>query len=232
MLSLDDVSTFYGRFEALRGVVLTVGAGEMVGMIGANGAGKTTMLRTICGLERNRKGRIVFDGEDISALSPQSRVRRGVVYCPEDRKLFGDMTVLENLEMGAYARSGEFRDNLAWIFDMFPVLAQKRFDRAGSLSGGQQQMLAIGRALMSRPRLLLFDEPSTGLAPLVAEQLMDVIQRLNRSGMTVLLVEQNVHLALEFVHRGYVLENGRIILEGSADDLRRNDEVRRSYLGA
>ena len=231
MLVLNNVSTFYGNFEALRGIGLSVHQGEMVGIIGANGAGKTTLMRTICGMERNLRGTILFDGEEISALSPRARVLRGVVYCPEDRKLFSDMTVHENLEMGAYVRPGDFSRNLARVLDIFPILAEKRTVLAGSLSGGQQQMLAIGRSLMSSPRLLLLDEPSTGLAPLIAEQLMGAIQALNRDGMTVLLVEQNVHLALEFVHRGHVLENGRISLEGSAQELIGNDEVRRSYLG-
>lgn len=231
MLVLDSVSTFYGNFEALRGISLSVAKGEMVGIIGANGAGKTTLMRTIGGMERNRRGQVMFEGEDISALLPRARVLRGVVYCPEDRKLFPDMSVLENLEMGAYVRPGSFKPNLGRILDLFPILAEKRSASASSLSGGQQQMLAIGRSLMSNPRLLLLDEPSTGLAPLVAEQLMCAIEALNQDGMTVLLVEQNVHLALEFVDRGYVLETGRISLEGSSEKLIGNDEVRRSYLG-
>jgi branched-chain amino acid transport system ATP-binding protein len=231
LLTLSDVSTFYGKFEALRGVELTVAKGEMVGIIGANGAGKTTLLRTICGLERNRRGSVVLEGEDISLLSPRARVVRGVVYCPEDRKLFSDMTVLENLEMGAHVKPHEFKRNLERILEVFPILAEKRSAAAGSLSGGQQQMLAISRSLMSNPKLVMFDEPSTGLAPLIAEQLMSVIQGLNREGMTVLLVEQNVHLALGFVSRAYALENGQIVLQGSAKELIGNDEVRRSYLG-
>lgn len=232
MLTLTDVSTYYGNFEALRSVSISVAQGEMVGVIGANGAGKTTLMRTVCGLERNRRGSITLDGEEISTLSPRARVQRGIVYCPEDRKLFADMTVLENLEMGAHVRPKEFRRNLARILDIFPILAEKRAVLAGSLSGGQQQMLAIGRSLMSSPALVMFDEPSTGLAPLVAEQLMKVIVDLNKEGMTVLLVEQNVHLALGFVARAYALENGRIVLHGSAAELAGNDEVRRSYLGA
>jgi len=232
VLTLSNVSTWYGNFEALRDVALTVGKGEMVGIIGANGAGKTTLMRTICGLERNRHGRLLLDDEDISALSPRARVLRGVVYCPEDRKLFPGMTVLENLEMGAHVKPKEFRRNAERVFEVFPILAERRGTAAGSLSGGQQQMLAIGRALMSSPRLIMFDEPSTGLAPIVAEQLMGVIQALNSEGTTVLLVEQNVHLALDFVSRAYALENGRIVLHGSAEELKGNDEIRRSYLGA
>jgi len=232
VLRLTDVSTYYGNFEALREVALTVSEGEMVAIIGANGAGKTTLMRTVCGLERNRRGSVILRGEDVSALSPRARVVRGVSYCPEDRKLFPGMTVLENLEMGAHVRPREFRRNLDRILQIFPILAQKRNAAAGSLSGGQQQMVAIGRSLMSSPRLIMFDEPSTGLAPIVAEQLMEVIQGLNREGMTVLLVEQNVHLALDFVSRAYALENGRIVLHGSAAELKDNDEIRRSYLGA
>lgn len=232
MLTLTNVSTYYGNFEAVRDVGLTIGRGEMVGIIGANGAGKTTLMRTICGLERNRGGNILLDGENISTLSPRARVMRGVVYCPEDRKLFLGMTVVENLEMGAHVRPKEFKRNLERVLDTFPILAEKRNTTAGSLSGGQQQMLAIGRSLMASPRLGMFDEPSTGLAPLVAEQLMEVIRSLNSEGMTVLLVEQNVHLALDFVSRAYALENGRIVLEGSAEELKGNDDVRRSYLGA
>lgn len=232
MLKLTDVSTYYGNFEALREVGLTVYEGEMVAIIGANGAGKTTLMRTVCGLERNRRGSVILRGEDVSALSPRARVVRGVSYCPEDRKLFPGMTVLENLEMGAHVRPREFRRNLDRILQIFPILAQKRNAAAGSLSGGQQQMVAIGRSLMSSPRLIMFDEPSTGLAPIVAEQLMEVIRGLNREGMTVLLVEQNVHLALDFVSRAYALENGRIVLHGSAAELKDNDEIRRSYLGA
>lgn len=231
MLALEQVSTFYGNFEALRGVSLTVENGEMVGIIGANGAGKSTLMRTICGLNRHKRGSLIFEGEDIARLGPVERVRRGIVYCPENRRLFGDMTVLENLEMGAYVVPGKTQDNLARVLDLFPALKERRRILARSLSGGQQQMLAVGRALMSDPRLFLCDEPSTGLAPLIAEQLMEVIEELNKQGMTVLLVEQNVHLALEFVDRCYILENGSIISSGTAQDLRDDDEIQRSYLG-
>lgn len=231
MLRLENVSTFYGNFEAVRSVSLRVNRGELVGIIGANGAGKTTVLRTICGLVRRGAGSIFLDEEEISDLSTEAQVARGLVYCPEDRKLFRDMTVLENLEMGAYSRPEGLRDNLARAFALFPVLAERRNVRAGALSGGQQQMLAIARTLMSGPRLVLFDEPSTGLAPIVAEQLMEVIGRLNRDGMTAILVEQNVNLALDFVSRSYVLENGRIVLEGPAEALRADERVKHSYLG-
>lgn len=231
MLALKDVSTYYRQFEALRSVSLEVEQGEMVGIIGANGAGKTTMLRTICGLERNRTGAIIFDREDVSRLDTVARAARGLIYCPENRKLFAHMTVRENLEMGAYLRPQKMADNLARVYDLFPSLAERQHVMARSLSGGQQQMLAIGRSLMSNPRLLLFDEPSTGLAPLIAEQLMSVITTLNKESMTVLLVEQNVSLALEFVNRGYVLENGRTVRSGSAQELRNDEEIKRSYLG-
>jgi branched-chain amino acid transport system ATP-binding protein len=231
LLRLEELSTFYGNFEAVRAVSLRVDRGELVGIIGANGAGKSTVLRTICGLVRRGSGAIFLDGEDISALSTEARVARGLVYCPEDRKLFRDMTVLENLEMGAYARPEGFRSNLARVFALFPVLAERRHVAAGALSGGQQQMLAIGRTLMSGPRLVLFDEPSTGLAPIIAEQLMDVIGQLNRNGMTAILVEQNVNLALDIVGRSYVLENGRVVLEGASGALRADERVKQSYLG-
>lgn len=231
MLALEQISTFYGNFEALRGVSLHVAKGEMVGIIGANGAGKSTLMRTICGLNRHRHGTMTFEGEDIARLDPIERVRRGIVYCPENRRLFPDMSVVENLEMGAYIRPGEMKENLTRVLDLFPALTERRRTPARALSGGQQQMLAVGRALMSGPRLLLCDEPSTGLAPLIAEQLMEVIEDLNKQGMTVLLVEQNVHLALEFVDRCYILENGRIVSSGTAQDLREDDEIQRSYLG-
>ena len=231
LLALRDVSTFYGQFEALQSVSFEVAAGEMVGIIGANGAGKTTMLRTICGLERNRKGSILFDGEDVTGLDTAARAARGLVYCPENRKLFANMTVRENLELGAYLRPQETARHLARVLELFPVLAERMHGLAKSLSGGQQQMLAIGRALMSNPRLLLFDEPSTGLAPLIAEQMMAAIAALNNDKTTVLLVEQNVYLALEFVHRAYVLENGRTIRSGSAEELRNDEEIKQSYLG-
>lgn len=231
MLRLDNLSTYYGKFEAVKSVSLEVRTGQLVGIIGANGAGKTTLMRTVCGLERQKKGRVLFQDEDVSSLSPVERVKQGIVYCPEGRKLFPFMTVRENLEMGAYTCPDDLEDNLDRVLTLFPVLGERGSELAGSLSGGQQQMLAIGRTLMSTPRLVLFDEPSTGLAPLIAEQLMEVIKGLNEEGMTVLLVEQNVHLALEVAQWGFILENGRIVLSGPAEELKDNQEVKESYLG-
>jgi branched-chain amino acid transport system ATP-binding protein len=231
MLILEGVSAFHGNLRAVCNVSLDIAAGEFVGVFGANGAGKTTLLRTICGLMRPGAGRIMLDGVEISACSPAERVARGLVYCPEDRKLFARMSVLENLELGAFTRPATQSDRLAQVFELFPALRERRHQLAGSLSGGQQQMLAIARTLMSSPRLVLLDEPSTGLAPLVAEQLMEVISSLNRGGMTILLVEQNMHLALDVVQRGCVIENGAMVLTDTAERLRSNDNVRRSYLG-
>lgn len=231
MLRLEDVSTYYGKFEAIKGISLDVQQREMVTLIGANGAGKSTILRTICGLEKPKKGKILLEGEEITFLETVDRVRRGIVYCPEGRKLFYDMTVMENLEMGAYTCSQGIEESLRQVFDLFPVLSQRRGQRAGSLSGGEQQMLAIGRTLMSGPRVILFDEPSTGLAPILVLELMKVIKLLNEQGKTILLVEQNVPFALEISRRGYIIENGRIVLEGEVSALKDNREVKEAYLG-
>ncbi len=231
MLSLEGVTSFYGKFAAIQDISLDVRSGELVAIIGANGAGKTTLLRTICGLHKAKQGRILFDGREITHMAAVERVRTGILYCPEGRKLFPEMTVVENLEMGAYTCPQEQDRNLAEVFSLFPGLKERTAQLAGSLSGGEQQMLAIGRTLMGSPRLLLFDEPSTGLAPIIAYELMQVIKRLNDAGKTILLVEQNVHYALEIAQRGYIIENGRIVLGSGAEDLRANEEVKRSYLG-
>jgi branched-chain amino acid transport system ATP-binding protein len=231
LLRLEGVSTCYGKFEAIKGISLNVERREMVTLVGANGAGKSTTLRTICGLEKPKKGRILLEGEEITFMETVDRVRRGVVYCPEGRKLFHDMTVMENLEMGAYTCSQGIEGNLRQVFDLFPVLNQRRGQRAGSLSGGEQQMVAIGRTLMSGPQLILFDEPSTGLAPILVLELMKVIKLLNEQGKTILLVEQNVPFALEISKRGYIIENGRIVLEGDVSALKDNREVKEAYLG-
>jgi branched-chain amino acid transport system ATP-binding protein len=231
MLNLNNLSTLYGNFEAIKGVSLSVDDGELVAIIGANGAGKTTLMRTVCGLQKPQKGEILFDERDITFLSAVQRVKAGILYCPEDRMLFPDMTVIENLEMGAYTCFKNFHENLKKVFSLFPILEERNKQRAGLLSGGEQQMLAIGRTLMGNPKLILFDEPSTGLAPIVAEELMAVIQKLNQEGLTILLVEQNVHLALDIAHRGYIIENGQIVLQGAAVDLKENEEVRACYLG-
>ena len=233
MLRLEGVEARYGRIAALGGVSLTVDAAELVCLIGANGAGKTTLLKTISGLVRAAAGRIVFDGAEIHRLAPQEILRRGIAHCPEGRRVFPHMTVKENLEMGAYVRTdaGAVAEDLGRVLAHFPILAERRRQPAGTLSGGEQQMLAIGRALMAGPRLILFDEPSLGLAPTVVEAVFDIIAGIVRGGTTVLMVEQNAWMALGIATRAYVMEGGRIALEGPARDLRDNDQVRRAYFG-
>lgn len=232
MLSVSGVHAFYGPVQALRGVDLEVERGEIVTLIGANGAGKSTLLMTICGNPRAARGAVVFDGEDITALPTFRIVRRGIAHAPEGRRIFPRMTVLENLQMGATAAAdSHFTEDLAHVFEIFPILGERRGQRGGTLSGGEQQMLAIARALMSRPRLVLFDEPSLGLAPLIVRRIFDVIRDINASmGMTILLVEQNAWQALRLAHRGYVMANGRIVLSGSAQELLASEEVRAAYL--
>jgi branched-chain amino acid transport system ATP-binding protein len=232
MLSIRGVRSFYGQIEALRGVSIEVEAGEIVTLIGANGAGKSTLLMTVCGNPRARAGSIVFDGEDIAGLKTFEIMRRGIAHSPEGRRIFPRMTVLENLQMGAVNTEPQFfDDDLDRVYVMFPRLKERQHQRGGTLSGGEQQMLAIGRALMARPRLLLLDEPSLGLAPLIVKQIFDVIRELNRSqGVTVLLVEQNAYHALKLAHRGYVLVNGLITLTGPGRELLANPEVRAAYL--
>ena len=234
MLTLDAVAARYGRTVALDGVSLTVGAAEFVCLIGANGAGKTTTLKTISGLVPAAAGRILFDGREIQGLRPQEILRRGLAYCPEGRRVFPHMTVKENLEMGAYVRTdtSEVALDLERVLAHFPVLRERRRQPAGTLSGGEQQMLAIGRALMARPRMILFDEPSLGLAPTVVETVFEIIKGIQREGTTVLMVEQNAWMALRAATRAYVMETGRVTLEGSARDLLANDHVRKAYLGA
>jgi branched-chain amino acid transport system ATP-binding protein len=233
VLALEGVAARYGRVTAVDGVSLTVGAGEFVCLIGANGAGKTTTLKTISGLLHPAAGRIVLDGEEIHRLPPQQIIRRGVAHCPEGRRVFPYMTVRENLEMGAYARDdrASVMIDLERVFVHFPILAERRRQSAGTLSGGEQQMLAIGRALMARPRLLLFDEPSLGLAPTVVETVFGIIAGIQRDGTTVLMVEQNAYLALQLATRAYVMETGRITLEGPARALLDHELVKRAYLG-
>ncbi len=233
MLALDDVHSLYGNIHALKGVSLEVGEGELVSLIGANGAGKSTTLRTISGLLSPRSGRILFQGESIAGESPGAIVRRGVAHCPEERKIWPQMTVLEHLEVGAYTRSdpGGIGEDLERVFTYFPRLRERRGQVAGTLSGGEQQMLAIGRALMSRPRLLMFDEPSLGLAPMLVEQIGQIIREINAQGITVLLVEQNAFLALSLSQKCYVMETGRIVLAGPSADLMENEFVQRAYLG-
>jgi branched-chain amino acid transport system ATP-binding protein len=233
LLEVDSLHVYYGQIHALKGISLTVEPGEIVTLIGANGAGKSTTLNTISGLLRPRHGRVVLAGEDLAALPPHEIVRRGVVQVPEGRRIFGQLTVMENLSMGAYARTDRdgIQEDLERVFTLFPRLKERRHQVAGTLSGGEQQMLAIGRALMARPRVLLMDEPSMGLAPVLVEQIFETITDINRQGTTVLLVEQNAYMALQVAHRGYVLQTGEIVLAGSASDLQANEDVRRAYLG-
>jgi branched-chain amino acid transport system ATP-binding protein len=232
MLKVSGVHAFYGNIEALKGVDLEVGAGEIVTLIGANGAGKSTLLMTLCGRPRAARGQILFEGRDITGLATFEIVRLGIAQAPEGRRIFPRMTVFENLQMGALlADPAGFDDDLASVFSLFPILEQRRGQRGGTLSGGEQQMLAIARALMSRPRLLLLDEPSLGLAPLVVKQIFEAIREVNRrQRTTVFLVEQNAHHALRLADRGYVMQTGRIILGGTGRELLANPEVRAAYL--
>lgn len=232
MLLVDNIHVYYGGIHALKGVSLKVEKGQIVTLIGANGAGKTTTLRSIVGLVKPRQGRIVFNGEELTRLKTHEIIRRGIGISPEGRRVFANLTVMENLELGAYNRSPEeFKRDLEWVFSLFPRLAERRKQLAGTLSGGEQQMLALGRALMSRPTLVLLDEPSLGLAPLVVEEVFKTIQTINQQGSTILLVEQNAMAALNIAHYGYVLETGRVVLKGTGKELLEDERVRKAYLG-
>ncbi|TYC03345.1 ABC transporter ATP-binding protein [Micromonospora sp. WP24] len=233
LLEIDDVSLLYGRIQALHGISLTVEEGEIVALIGANGAGKSTTMRAISGIRPVASGRIRFDGEDITKLRADLRVRRGLCQAPEGRGIFPGMTVLENLDMGAYTRrdrAGVAQD-LDRVLNLFPRLAERRKQQGGTLSGGEQQMLAVGRALMSRPKLLLLDEPSMGLAPMLIQQIFTIITEINEQGTTILLVEQNAQQALARAHRAYVLETGRIVKSGTGEELLHDPSVKDAYLG-
>ncbi|HEX9900027.1 MAG TPA: ABC transporter ATP-binding protein [Candidatus Methylomirabilis sp.] len=232
MLDVQEIQVYYGKIHALKGISLQVGKGEIVALLGNNGAGKTTTLKTISALLRPRSGQVLLEGERIHELSPHEIVARGVAHAPEGRKIFNRLTVIENLEMGAYLRSdGTVGEDIERVFALFPRLKERRAQVAGTLSGGEQQMLAIGRALMARPRILLLDEPSMGLAPILVEQIFATIGDINHQGTTILLVEQNAAMALSIAHRGYVLETGTIALHGSAVELQEHPDVRRAYLG-
>jgi branched-chain amino acid transport system ATP-binding protein len=232
VLTLEGVRATYGRVEALRGVSLAVGLGELVCLVGANGAGKTTTLKTISGIVHATKGRIVFEGQDIRGLPAPEILRRGIAHCPEGRRVFPYLTVEENLRMGAYVRRDpEVESDLREVYRYFPILDERARQAAGTLSGGEQQMLAIGRALMARPRLILFDEPSLGLAPTMVETTFEIIKRIRNRGATVLMVEQNAYGALRMADRAYVMETGAITLSGPARDLLQNEHVKRAYLG-
>ncbi|MFS8974879.1 ABC transporter ATP-binding protein [Cupriavidus necator] len=234
MLQLERVSLSYGSFRALDNITLHAGAGELVVLLGANGAGKSSIFLAMSAIHRISGGSMRFDGRELSGMKPSQIVQAGLVHCPEGRKLFPAMSVEKNLVLGAYVhrRDGAgIRKTLEEVYELFPILRQKKDDPAGSLSGGQQQMVALGRALMSRPRALLLDEPSLGLAPLVVKQMFEIIQRINRAGTTVLLAEQNAYAALGIAHRAYVIESGRIVMEGDRDTLLRDEGIRKAYIG-
>ena len=233
LLELEDVHTFYGGIEALKGISVEVEEGEVVTLIGANGAGKSTTLRSISGLSPPRQGTIRFDGVDISDTPPQDIVKRGISQAPEGRRIFPRMTVRENLELGAFLRNDDSIDSdIRRVFELFPRLEERERQKAGTMSGGEQQMLAIGRALMSSPKLLLLDEPSMGLAPVLVERIYETVAEINRQGTTILLVEQNANYALEVSSRGYVLETGTVTMTAPSSSLRENPDVQKAYLGA
>ena len=233
MLELKSVRTYYGNIEALKEISLTVSEGEIITLIGANGAGKSTTLMSISGIVPPRLGEIRFLDKPIHHLNPDEIVALGISQVPEGRRIFPQLTVLENLDMGAFLRKDKagIKKDMDHIFSLFPILAERQHQGGGTLSGGEQQMLAISRALMARPRLLLMDEPSLGLAPLIVRVIFDIIKKINKEGTTIFLVEQNAHMALKVAHRGYVMENGRITLEGNAQNLLVNEEVKKAYLG-
>jgi branched-chain amino acid transport system ATP-binding protein len=231
MLQVSGLHTFYGNIQALRGVDIEVSQGQVVSLIGANGAGKSTLLMSIFGNPRAARGRVVFEGADITRVQTYEIVRMGIAQAPEGRRIFPRMTLLENLQMGAVtADPAYFQEDIDKVFELFPILRDRQHQRGGTLSGGEQQMLAIARALMSRPRLLLLDEPSLGLAPMIVKQIFKVIRDINLDGVTVLLVEQNAYHALRLAHHGYVMANGRIVLTGTGQELLANEEVRKAYL--
>jgi branched-chain amino acid transport system ATP-binding protein len=233
VLVVEEIHTYYGAIQALKGISLEVRIGEIVTLIGSNGAGKTTTLRSINGLNRPSRGRIFFEDSDVTRTPPHEIVRRGISQSPEGRKLFPRMTVIENLEMGAFQRTDrtEIKEDVDRVFSLFPRLAERKSQKAGTMSGGEQQMCAIGRALMARPKLLLLDEPSMGLAPIFVERIFETLKEINQQGTTILLVEQNAMMALELASRGYVLETGTVALADDATALLRNEQVRKTYLG-
>jgi len=231
MLKIENLKVNYGGIEAVKGITFEVPEGDIVTLIGANGAGKSTTLRTIAGLVKPAAGAITFLGEEIGGLSPDKIVSRGVTMVPEGRKVFANLTVLENLKLGAYLRKDNIKDDINWVYDLFPRLKERSWQLAGTLSGGEQQMLAVGRALMSRPKLMMMDEPSLGLAPLIVKGIFDIIKEINRQGVTILLIEQNANVALHTANAGYVLETGMITMHGVGKELLDNEAVKKAYLG-
>ena len=231
MLKIDDLRVNYGGIEAVKGISFDVPEGKIVTLIGANGAGKSTTLRTIAGLVKPAGGRIRLQAEDITGMSPDKIVSKGITLVPEGRRVFPDLTVLENLEIGAYLRKDDLSDDLEWVYSLFPRLKERSWQAAGTLSGGEQQMLAVGRALMSRPKLMMMDEPSLGLAPLVVKDIFSIIRKINEQGVTILLIEQNANMALHTADLAYVLETGRLTLSGTGAELLSNEAVKKAYLG-
>jgi len=231
LLELDTVDTYYGPIHILQGLTLRVAPGELVCLLGGNASGKSTTLKTVLGIVNPRNGTVTFDGEDVTRRSTSYRIRKGIAIVPENRRLFAPMTVLENLQMGAYLHGGGRKEDFDRVYELFPLLHERRGQLAGTLSGGEQQMVAMGRALMSKPKLLLMDEPSMGLAPILVERSFEIIQQVHESGVAMLVVEQNANVSLSIADRGYVLSTGRLVLEGPAADLRENEDLRKAYLG-
>jgi branched-chain amino acid transport system ATP-binding protein len=231
LLELDAVDTFYGPIHILQGLTLRVGAGELVCLLGGNASGKSTTLKTVLGIVQPRNGAVRFADEDVTRRSTSYRIRQGMAIVPENRRLFGPMTVLENLQMGAYLHGGGAKEDFDRVYELFPLLHERRSQLAGTLSGGEQQMVAMGRALMSKPKLLLMDEPSMGLAPILVERSFEIIKQVHESGVAMLVVELNANVSLSIADRGYVLSTGRLVLEGKAEDLREDEGLRKAYLG-
>jgi branched-chain amino acid transport system ATP-binding protein len=231
LLELDAVDTFYGPIHILQALTLRVGPGELVCLLGGNASGKSTTLKTILGIVHPRRGAVRFAGEDVTGRSTSYRIQRGIAIVPENRRLFAPMTVLENLQMGAYLHGGGTKEDFERVYGLFPLLHERRQQLAGTLSGGEQQMVAMGRALMAKPKLLLMDEPSMGLAPILVERSFEIIKQVHESGVAMLVVEQNANVSLSIADRGYVLSTGRLVLEGKADDLREDEGLRKAYLG-
>ena len=231
LLSVKDLKVNYGGIEAVKGISFDIEEGHIVSLIGANGAGKSSTLRAISGLVKPKSGSIQYKGEELAGKDPTAIVTRGITLVPEGRRIFPDLTVKENLKLGAYIRKDDITDDLNWVYELFPRLKEREWQAGGTLSGGEQQMLAVGRALMSRPKIMMMDEPSLGLAPLVVKGIFDIIQEVNRRGVTVLLIEQNANMALKIAHQAYVLETGRITLRGTGKELLANESVKKAYLG-